>query len=75
MTFISSAFVDPSTMPEWLQPIAEHNPFTKATNAARALYNGLPVGNNAVATIAWSIAITGVFATLAIRKFSHSTAG
>jgi hypothetical protein len=50
-------------------------PVHQGANAARALYNGLPVGNNAVATIAWSIAITGVFATLAIRKFSHSTAG
>lgn len=73
MTFVSSAFVDPSTMPGWLQPIAEHNPFTKATNAARALYNGLPVGDDAWITLAWSVAITAVFAVLCIRKFSRST--
>jgi len=75
MTFVSSAFVDPSTMPSWLQPIAEHNPFTKATNAARALYNGLPVGNNAWITLAWSAAITAVFAGVSIRRFSRSTVG
>jgi ABC-2 type transport system permease protein len=75
MTFVSSAFVDPSTMPGWLQPIAEHNPFTKATNAARALYNGLPVGNNAWITLAWSIGITAVFAALCVRKFGRSTVG
>jgi ABC-2 type transport system permease protein len=75
MTFVSSAFVDPSTMPDWLQPIAEHNPFTKATNAARALYNGLPVGNNAWITLAWSAVITAVFAAVSIRKFSRSTVG
>jgi ABC-2 type transport system permease protein len=32
LTFVSSAFVDPSSMPEWLQPIAVNNPFTRAAN-------------------------------------------
>jgi ABC-2 type transport system permease protein/oleandomycin transport system permease protein len=73
MTFVSSAFVDPSTMPGWMQPIAENNPFTIATNAARALYNGLPVGSDGWLTIAWSVGITAVFAGLSIRKFSAST--
>ena len=72
-TFVSSAFVDPSQMPDWLEPIARNNPFTVATNAARALYNGLPVGTDATVTLAWSIGITVVFAALAIRKFSTST--
>ena len=44
LTFVSSAFVDTSTMPDWLQPIADANPFTMATNAARALYNGQDPG-------------------------------
>src|SRR5690606_30557690 len=44
LTFVSSAFVPPDTMPGWLRPVAEANPFTIVTNAARALYNGLPVG-------------------------------
>ena len=37
LTFVSSAFVDPSTMPDWLEPIANANPFTIVTNAAGAL--------------------------------------
>jgi ABC-2 type transport system permease protein/oleandomycin transport system permease protein len=74
LTFVSSAFVPPETMPEWLQPFAEHNPFTTVTDAARALYNGLPVGNDAWLTIGWSVGITAVFATLSIRKFANSTA-
>ena len=57
LTFVSSAFVDPDTMPDWLQPIAEANPFTVVTNAARALYNGLPVGNDAWWSILWSVGI------------------
>ncbi len=69
MTFVSSAFVDPSSMPGWLQPIAEANPFTKVANASRALYNGLPAGNLPWQSLAWSIGIIVVFGTLATRKF------
>jgi ABC-type multidrug transport system permease subunit len=28
LTFVSSAFVPVASMPSWLQPVAEHNPFT-----------------------------------------------
>jgi ABC-2 type transport system permease protein len=69
MTFVSSAFVDPATMPDWLQPIAENNPFTIITNASRALYNGLPAQSLALQSLAWSTGIIVVFATLSIRKF------
>lgn len=71
MTFVSSAFVDPSTMPDWLQPIAEANPFTKVTNASRALYNGLPAGTLPLQSLAWSLGIIAVFATLSMRKFNR----
>ena len=36
----------PSTMPGWLQPIAEHNPFTVVTSAVRALYSGMDPGKD-----------------------------
>jgi ABC transporter DrrB family efflux protein len=73
LTFVSSAFVDPATMPSWLEPVADANPFTIVTNAARALYNGNPVGNDALYSIMWSLGITTVFATLSISKFNRST--
>lgn len=72
LTFVSSAFVDPETMPAGLQPVAEHNPFTTVTNAARALYNGLPAGSDVWQSLAWSVAITAIFATLSIRKFTRA---
>jgi ABC-2 type transport system permease protein/oleandomycin transport system permease protein len=73
MTFVSSAFIDPSTLPAGLETIAEANPFTIVTNAARALYNGNPVGNDAVYSLMWSIGIIVAFAGLSIRKFNRST--
>ncbi len=72
-TFVSSAFVSPENMPSWLQPIAEHNPFTYVTDATRALYNGRDPGNDVWLSIAWIIGITVVFAFLSIRKFRTST--
>ena len=46
VTFVSSAFVPVESMPSWLQPFAEHNPFTTMVNAARALFLGTPAGND-----------------------------
>ncbi|MDZ7679761.1 MAG: ABC transporter permease [Acidimicrobiales bacterium] len=70
LTFVSSAFVSPSTMPGWLQPVAEHNPFTTLTDATRALYNGREAGNDPWIALGWAVAITVVFAVVATRKFA-----
>lgn len=72
MTFVSSTFVSPATMPGWLQPIAEHNPFTRLANASRALYNGMEPTPDLWWAIGWSILITVVFSVLAVAKFSRS---
>jgi ABC transporter DrrB family efflux protein len=73
LTFVSSAFVDPSTMPSWLRPIADANPFTVVTNATRALYNGKDPGEDVWISIAWAVGITVVFAFLSIRKYNSAT--
>lgn len=73
LTFVSSAFVDVDTLPGWMQPIAEYNPFTIATDAARALYNGNDAGNNIWGALAWIVGIIAVFSTLAVRKYARTT--
>lgn len=70
LTFVSSAFVDPSNMPSWMEPIAEANPFTYLTDAGRALYNGQDPGSDAWIAVGWAIGITVVFAGLCARKFA-----
>jgi ABC-2 type transport system permease protein len=69
LTFISSAFVDTATMPDWLQKVADANPFTIVTNATRALYNGRSPGADFWIALAWAVGITVVFAFLAVRRF------
>jgi ABC transporter DrrB family efflux protein len=74
ITFVSSAFVPVDSMPGWLQPIAEHNPFTTMVDAARALFVDTPAGNDIWLSILWAIAITVVFASLSIWRYRRAVA-
>ena len=69
VTFVSSAFVPVDSMPSWLQPIAEHNPFTYMVNAARALFLGIPAGDNVWLALLWTLAIIAVFAPLSAWRY------
>jgi len=72
LTFISSAFVPPATMPAALQWFAEWNPFSITVNAIRALFIGDPAGNTVWGAIAWSLGIAAVFAFLAVAKYKRA---
>jgi ABC transporter DrrB family efflux protein len=69
LTFISSAFVPPASMPAALHWFADINPFSKVINATRALWLGLPAGNNVWLAFVWSVAIIAVFAPLAVARY------
>jgi ABC transporter DrrB family efflux protein len=69
LTFVSSAFVGTASMPSWLRPVADANPFTKVTNASRALYSGASPGNDAWIALIWAAGVTIVFAALSFRRF------
>ncbi len=60
LTFLSSAFVEPSTMPAALQAFAEHQPVTQVVDAVRSLTTDLPAGNSITASIIWCIGILAV---------------
>ncbi len=72
LTFVSSAFVSTASLTPWLRRVADANPFTLATNAARALYNGRDPGDNVWQAILWAVGITVVFAVLAFRRFART---
>jgi ABC-2 type transport system permease protein len=69
-TFASNIFVQPSTMPGWLQAIVKANPISHVADAARALMNDTGGAGGAVA---WSLitagAITLVFAPIALYLY------
>jgi ABC-2 type transport system permease protein len=71
LTFVSSAFVSTESLTPWLRRVADINPFTVVTNAARALYSGRPVEGTVVQSLLWAAGITAVFAFISIRKFER----
>jgi ABC transporter DrrB family efflux protein len=72
LTFVSSAFVPVETMPGWLRPLAEANPFTHAVNAARALALGEEATRDVVLTLIWVAVMTAVAVPLAVRAYSRA---
>lgn len=60
LTFCSSAFVEPSTMPAALQAFAEHQPVTQVVDAVRSLTTDLPAGNSITASIIWCVGMLAV---------------
>jgi ABC transporter DrrB family efflux protein len=72
LTFISSAFVPLETMPDWLQPVAEHNPFTTMVDAARALFIGTEAGNDIWLAVVWSLGIIAVFGMLSVARYKRA---
>ena len=72
LTFVSSAFVPVESMPGWLQPVAEHNPFTTMVDATRALFVGTPAGNDVWGAVAWGIAITLVFSVASAWRYRRA---
>ena len=69
LTFVSNIFVDPATMPPWLQTVVGVNPVTHLTDATR----GLMHGGDALADVTWvlvaSAVIVAVFAPLSLRMY------
>jgi ABC-2 type transporter len=72
VTFVSSAFVPPDTMPNWLQPGAEANPFTTMVDAARALFLDTPAGNDVWGAVAWCFGIIAVFGLLSVWRYQRA---
>jgi ABC transporter DrrB family efflux protein len=72
VTFVSSAFVPVDSMPGWLQPIAENNPFTTMVDAARALFLDTPAGNDVWGAVVWAIVITAVFSVLSVWRYRRA---
>ncbi|MFJ2744208.1 ABC transporter permease [Streptomyces sp. NPDC087440] len=76
LTMISSVFVAPSLMADWLGTIAAWNPVSSTVTAARELF-GNPVAsggswveeNAILMAVVWPLIVTAIFLPLAVRRF------
>ena len=80
LSFISNVFVPLESLPDWLQPIAEWNPFSAITQSARQLF-GNPVAstgswpseNPYLLSAMWIVVIIAVFAPLGVRTYNRTS--
>lgn len=74
LTFASSAFVQTSSMPDWLRPFAEHQPVTLIINAVRGLLLNTPKTSTILEALAWCFGILIVFIPVAVWAYGRRTA-
>jgi ABC-2 type transport system permease protein/oleandomycin transport system permease protein len=72
ITFVSSAFVPTDSMPDWLEKVAEINPFTTMVDAVRALFLGTPAGNDVWGAVLWGVVIIVVFGALSVWRYQRA---
>ncbi len=72
LTFASSAFVPPESMPSWLEAFAKANPFSTVVGAARALFVDAPAGNDVWVAVLWCLGLIAVFATLSVYRYRRA---
>lgn len=77
ITFISSVFVPPQGLPDFLRPVAEWNPTSTLTQSLRQLWgnpnpfvtDSFPSQHPILVTLGWIVVITLFFGTLGIRRY------
>jgi ABC transporter DrrB family efflux protein len=80
LTFASSAFVPPATMPSWLRRFAEHNPVSVLSDSLRGLFHVNPALTTAdtrwalIQSAAWIVGILLVFIPLSVIRYRRTMA-
>jgi ABC-2 type transport system permease protein len=69
LTFASNIFVEPSTMPGWLETAVGYNPVTHLVAVSRGLMHGNAAGTDVLWVFAASAILTVVFAPIAMRMY------
>lgn len=69
ITFLSSVFVEPSTLPAALEAIVNANPITILADASRQLMDGDPAARDVLISLAVTAAMTAIFLPLTTRLY------
>jgi ABC-2 type transport system permease protein len=67
--FLSNVFVEPSTLPGWLEAFVDVNPISHLVTAARGLMEGDAVAGDIALVLAEAAVLTAAFAPLTVRLY------
>jgi ABC-2 type transport system permease protein len=71
VTFLSNVFVEPKTMPGWLEAGVKLNPVTHLVSAERGLMAGNGASGDILWVLAWGAAFIVIFGTLTMRLYNR----
>ena len=69
LIFLSNIFVDPQTLPGWLEAFVDLNPISHLTTAVRGLMAGSAETGDVALVLAEALVLTAVFAPLTVRLY------
>lgn len=69
LTFLSNVFVDPETLPGWLEAFVDVNPISILATAARDLMNGDPNAGRIAVSLAVAAGLAAVFGPITARLY------
>ncbi|MFI2783823.1 ABC transporter permease [Streptomyces sp. ALB3] len=71
LTFLSNVFVDPGTMPGWLQAFVNNSPVTHLAAAVRELMAGNWPATDIAWSLGWSALLVVVFGAVTMRLYNR----
>ncbi|EME17588.1 ABC transporter permease [Rhodococcus triatomae] len=73
LTFASNIFVDPSTMPGWLQAFVDVNPISHLVTACRDLMSGTAAVGQLWTVFAWCAGFVVIFGPITMRLYNRKS--
>ncbi|MFJ8073627.1 ABC transporter permease [Streptomyces sp. NPDC096176] len=71
LTFLSNVFVDPKTMPGWLQAFVNNSPVTHVATGVRELMAGNWPAADIAWSLGWSVVLVVVFGSVTMRLYNR----
>ncbi len=69
LIFVSNGFVEPDTLPGWLEAIVDANPISHVITASRGLMDGTASAGEVLLVLAEAAVLTAIFAPLTTRLY------
>jgi ABC-2 type transport system permease protein len=69
LVFVSNGFVEPDTLPGWLEAVVDANPISHVITASRGLMDGTASAGEIMLVLAEAAVLTAIFAPLTTRLY------